>query len=73
MFFTQEARLRLEKAGLIIFKDASANKGGVTSSSMEVLAALAFTDEEFVTHMCCRAGPTPNGKNRKLEIFYIIL
>ncbi|KAH9253424.1 hypothetical protein BASA81_008621 [Batrachochytrium salamandrivorans] len=41
LFFTQEARLRLEKAGAVIFKDASANKGGVTSSSLEVLAALS--------------------------------
>ncbi|KAF9943805.1 NAD-dependent glutamate dehydrogenase, partial [Modicella reniformis] len=45
------ARLRLERAGAIVFKDASANKGGVTSSSLEVLAALAFTDEEFAEHM----------------------
>jgi glutamate dehydrogenase len=51
LFFTQEARLRLEKAGAIIFKDASANKGGVTSSSLEVLAALSFTDEEFADTM----------------------
>lgn len=28
LFFTQEARLRLEKAGAVIFKDASANKVG---------------------------------------------
>ncbi|KAK1024444.1 NAD-dependent glutamate dehydrogenase, partial [Friedmanniomyces endolithicus] len=35
LFITQEAKLRLEKAGCIIFKDASANKGGVTSSSLE--------------------------------------
>jgi glutamate dehydrogenase len=41
----------LEKSGAIIFKDASANKGGVTSSSLEVLAALAFTDEEFAQYM----------------------
>jgi glutamate dehydrogenase len=33
-----------EKAGCILFKDASANKGGVTSSSLEVLAALSFND-----------------------------
>ncbi|KAJ3286072.1 NAD-dependent glutamate dehydrogenase [Borealophlyctis nickersoniae] len=59
LFFTQEARLRLEKAGAIIFKDASANKGGVTSSSLEVLAALAFSDEEFAEHMQVRAGSTP--------------
>ncbi|KAF9159656.1 NAD-dependent glutamate dehydrogenase [Actinomortierella ambigua] len=51
LFFTQEARLRLERSGAIVFKDASANKGGVTSSSLEVLAALSFTDEEFAEHM----------------------
>lgn len=51
LFFTQEARIRLEQAGCIIFKDASANKGGVTSSSLEVLAALSFTDDEFEQHM----------------------
>lgn len=60
LFFTQEARLRLEKAGVTIFKDASANKGGVTSSSLEVLAALAFDDAEFEEHMCVKAGePVP--------------
>jgi NAD-specific glutamate dehydrogenase len=32
----------------------SANKGGVTSSSLEVLAALSMTDEEFSTHMQVR-------------------
>ncbi|KAI9501271.1 Glutamate/Leucine/Phenylalanine/Valine dehydrogenase-domain-containing protein [Coemansia spiralis] len=52
LFFTQDARLRLEKAGVHLFKDASANKGGVTSSSLEVLAALSFTDEEFSRLMC---------------------
>ena len=47
LFITQEARLRLEENGVILFKDASANKGGVTSSSLEVLAALALTDPEY--------------------------
>ncbi|KAI9296001.1 NAD-dependent glutamate dehydrogenase [Neoconidiobolus thromboides FSU 785] len=59
LFFTQDARLRLEKAGAIIFKDASANKGGVTSSSLEVLAALAFNDEEFAQHMSVKDGNVP--------------
>jgi glutamate dehydrogenase len=59
LFFTQEARLRLEKAGVVIFKDASANKGGVTSSSLEVLAALSFSDEEFFEHMQVRNGIVP--------------
>ncbi|TMW59691.1 hypothetical protein Poli38472_004760 [Pythium oligandrum] len=51
LFFTQDARLRLEDAGVILFKDASANKGGVTSSSLEVLAALSMNDTEFAEHM----------------------
>ncbi|KAI9245868.1 Glutamate/Leucine/Phenylalanine/Valine dehydrogenase-domain-containing protein [Phascolomyces articulosus] len=59
LFITQEARLRLERQGIVIFKDASANKGGVTSSSLEVLAALAFNDTEFVEHMCVKEGRVP--------------
>ncbi|GAA5803768.1 Glutamate/Leucine/Phenylalanine/Valine dehydrogenase-domain-containing protein [Helicostylum pulchrum] len=59
LFFTQEARLRLEKAGVVIFKDASANKGGVTSSSLEVLAALSFKDDEFAQHMSVKNGVVP--------------
>lgn len=52
LFVTQDAKLRLEAAGCILFKDASANKGGVTSSSLEVLASLSFDDEGFANHMC---------------------
>ncbi|KAH8894893.1 NAD-dependent glutamate dehydrogenase [Thozetella sp. PMI_491] len=60
LFITQEAKLRLEAAGCIVYKDASANKGGVTSSSLEVLASLSFDDENFVRHMCVDArGQAP--------------
>lgn len=60
LFITQNAKLRLEKAGTIIFKDASANKGGVTSSSLEVLASLAFDDAGFFKNMCVdEAGTVP--------------
>lgn len=63
LFITQDAKLRLEKAGCVIFKDASANKGGVTSSSLEVLASLSFDDEGFVRNMCV-------GKDGKAPAFY---
>ncbi|KAL8972875.1 MAG: hypothetical protein Q9183_000302 [Haloplaca sp. 2 TL-2023] len=60
LFITQDAKLRLEKAGCIIYKDASANKGGVTSSSLEVLASLSFDDAGFEENMCIRAdGSAP--------------
>ncbi|CAJ2506021.1 Uu.00g001510.m01.CDS01 [Anthostomella pinea] len=52
LFITQDAKLRLEEAGCVLFKDASANKGGVTSSSLEVLASLSFDDQSFVENMC---------------------
>ena len=55
LFITQDAKLRLEAAGCTLYKDASTNKGGVTSSSLEVLASLSFDDEEFVANMCCDA------------------
>lgn len=54
LFITQEAKLRLEKAGTIVFKDASTNKGGVTSSSLEVLASLSFDEAGFIEHMCVK-------------------
>ncbi|RMZ77194.1 hypothetical protein DV738_g4464, partial [Chaetothyriales sp. CBS 135597] len=55
LFITQDAKLRLEKAGCILYKDASANKGGVTSSSLEVLASLSFDDDGFIKNMCVDA------------------
>ncbi|SPO02886.1 probable NAD-specific glutamate dehydrogenase [Cephalotrichum gorgonifer] len=61
LFITQDAKLRLEAAGCIVIKDASANKGGVTSSSLEVLASLSFDDEGFVSKMCVdeKTGEAP--------------
>ncbi|KAJ3379287.1 NAD-dependent glutamate dehydrogenase, partial [Entophlyctis sp. JEL0112] len=56
LFITQDARLKLEKGGVILFKDASANKGGVTSSSLEVLAALSFSDADFTSQMTSTAA-----------------
>lgn len=59
LFITQDAKLKLEGAGAILYKDASANKGGVTSSSMEVLASLAFDDKGFYEHMCLHDDVLP--------------
>jgi len=59
LFLTQEARASLEAAGAILYKDASTNKGGVSCSSMEVLAALTMTDEEFATRMRVEDDATP--------------
>jgi glutamate dehydrogenase len=56
LFITQDARLKLEEKGVILFKDSSTNKGGVISSSYEVLAGLALTDEEYDRFMVVRPG-----------------
>lgn len=67
LFITQEARLRLEENGVIIFKDASANKGGVTSSSMEVFASLALSDDEYQHLMMVKNGDTPEFRQTYIE------
>ncbi len=48
LYLTPWARRALEKLGVLIFKDSSANKGGVTCSSFEVLTSLALSEEEFL-------------------------
>ena len=58
LFITQDARLALENCGVHLFKDSSTNKGGVTSSSLEVLAGLSLTDSEHAKLMCVPAGAT---------------
>ena len=49
----------LEEAGAILYKDVSTNKGGVTSSSLEVLAGLAIEDQIFKRHMSCTPNSIP--------------
>ncbi len=48
LYLTPEARVELEKKGVLIIKDSSANKGGVICSSLEVLSGLILTEEEFL-------------------------
>ena len=48
VYLTQKARDLLEARGALIIKDSSANKGGVISSSYEVLASLVLSEDEFV-------------------------
>ena len=64
LFITQDARLRLEERSAIIFKDASANKGGVTSSSLEVFSSLALTDRQFEEWMCVEDGRDPEFREK---------
>lgn len=48
LYLTPWARHALEKLGVLVIKDSSANKGGVICSSFEVLFSLALSEEEFV-------------------------
>ncbi|MSM40545.1 MAG: amino acid dehydrogenase [Geobacter sp.] len=49
-FITPEARIQLQKNGVIIMRDASANKCGVISSSYEIIANLLLSPEEFMSN-----------------------
>lgn len=47
LYLTAGARRELEKLGVLIIKDSSANKGGVICSSFEVLSGLTLGDQLF--------------------------
>jgi glutamate dehydrogenase len=47
-FITPEARLELQKRGIVVMRDASANKCGVISSSYEIIANLLLSEKEFL-------------------------
>ncbi len=49
-FLTPEARARLQERGVVILKDASANKCGVISSSYEIIGNLLMTEKEFLAN-----------------------
>jgi len=59
LFFTTDARKVLEASGVRLFKDASTNKGGVTSSSLEVFASLAMAPDDHEKNMCVEVGAKP--------------
>lgn len=48
LYLSPGARKELEKLGVIIIKDSSANKGGVICSSFEVLSGLVLSEKEFI-------------------------
>lgn len=50
LYISPNARLELEQLGALIIKDSSANKGGVICSSLEVIAGLMLSEEEFLEH-----------------------
>ena len=47
-YITPEARGELQRRGVLIMRDASANKCGVISSSYEIIANLLLTEREFL-------------------------
>jgi glutamate dehydrogenase len=47
-YITPEARIHLQKSGVVLMRDASANKCGVISSSYEIIANLLLSEREFM-------------------------
>ena len=47
-FITPDARIELQKNGVLIVKDASANKCGVITSAYEILSGLMLDPQEFI-------------------------
>ena len=55
-YITPEARIQLQSSGVVLMRDASANKCGVISSSYEIIANLLLSEREFMDHKELYAG-----------------
>jgi len=49
-YITPDARVELQNRGVVVLRDASANKCGVISSSYEIIANLLMTEKEFLAN-----------------------
>jgi len=49
-FISPKAREEIQKKGVVLIRDASANKCGVICSSYEIIANLLMTEKEFLMH-----------------------
>lgn len=49
-FITPDAREKLQEKGIVVIRDAAANKCGVISSSYEIIANLVLSEREFIKH-----------------------
>jgi len=49
-FITPDARVEIQKKGVVVIRDASANKCGVISSSYEIIGNLLMKEKEFLAH-----------------------
>lgn len=70
VFISDDARRILESKNVILFKDAATNKGGVISSSLEVLAGLVLDDEQYIQLMCSKDSDIVMEGDSKLNCVY---
>lgn len=66
-FITPAARIELQKKGIMIIRDASANKCGVISSSYEIIANLLLSEAEFLANKQAYVADVVSILNRRAE------
>jgi glutamate dehydrogenase len=66
-FITPAARSELQRKGVVIMRDASANKCGVISSSYEIIANLLLSEKEFLDQKDRYVGDVIDILNKRAE------
>ena len=66
-FITPAARSALQQGGVVILRDAAANKCGVISSSYEIIANLMLSEREFLSHKQRYVADVIDILNRRAE------
>lgn len=66
-FITPAARTELQQKGIVIMRDASANKCGVISSSYEIIANLLMSEKEFLAQKDAYVSDVIHILNKRAE------
>lgn len=66
-YITPDARIFLQKSGIVLMRDASANKCGVISSSYEIIANLLLSEKEFLEQKELYVTDVINILNKRAE------
>nr|WP_224983419.1 NAD-glutamate dehydrogenase domain-containing protein [Geomonas agri] len=66
-FITPKARIELQRRGIVLMRDASANKCGVISSSYEIIGNLLLSEKEFLEQKEPYVGDVIRILNKRAE------
>jgi len=71
VYIEEDVYVEIERAGITVYRDLSANKGGVITSDNEISAGYIFNLSEFERLMCFEDKNNKKSKNKAFDLLNI--